>query len=58
MKFDLLLTEGIVMSVFTALLILILLFVLRFGVPILLTMLFGYVMERFYHKRVAAPAVE
>jgi hypothetical protein len=58
MEIDLLLTEDIVMSVFTALLILILLVVLRFGVPFLLTMLFGYVMERFYYKRVATPTVD
>lgn len=46
------------MSVFTALLILILLFVLRFGVPFLLTMIFSYLMERFYGDRLAPPVVD
>ena len=46
------------MSVGTGLLILILLFVLRFGVPIVLTITFGYLMDRIHSNKVAAPAVE
>lgn len=41
------------MSVFTAFLILISLFVLRFGVPFVLTIIFGYLMEHIRSNRVA-----
>lgn len=46
------------MSIFTAFLILILLFVLRFGVPFVLTLIFGYLTERMYGKSVATPTVD
>lgn len=46
------------MSVFTALLILICLFVLRFGVPFVLTIIFGHLMERIYGDRVVTPTVD
>ena len=46
MEIDLRLTEDIVMSVATGILFLMLLLVLRFGVPFLLTITFGYLLER------------
>jgi hypothetical protein len=58
MEIDLLLTEDIVMSVGTGILILILLFVLRFGVPFVLTIIFGALMDRIRGDRVVAPMVD
>jgi hypothetical protein len=58
LEFDLLFTEDNVMSVGTGLLILILLFVLRFGVPFVLTIMFGYLMERIHRDNMVVPAVD
>ena len=55
MEIALLFTEDNAMTVGTGILILILFFVLRFGVPFVLTILFGQLMERIHRNGVVAP---
>jgi hypothetical protein len=55
LEIDLLKREDIVMTGFTTFLILILLFVLRFGIPFIVTIGFCHLMERFNSGKAVTP---